>query len=790
MTTLKEQVNMEVLRVIRDNAEEVFDRMGRRFKRFNPESHQYEVSEDAKAFVKIMNDYYKGKQASDTVKYGFSVRSTDGRRFSKTISLQGLPRSIRHSLSDGIYEDWDMVNAHPTILLQYCRSENYEHLPLEAYVTRRDKVLEKVVGYQYEFPVWKDGFYSTESREIKTRSDAKQAILAILNGGGNGNTGNDVLDNFYKTQADFLAAFCKKPENHKYYERARRTSKEKGSFNIQGRALNYYLCEKENEILVRIEDELRSRNVSYGALCFDGLMVYQKDVYPGLLEEINEALSTYHISLSVKPMDEGVNLSGLEVAKDIDLSDRGLAQEYLRRVDGNILYSRKRKEVYRFNERTALWNDYDLSSIITDLYEVLESYVRRCPDPDLCGQILDSLVSSRGSDNVIRMIKAFIKTRDDDVIIREFNRKVRVFPICESQVFDFVKGEPRQRVKEDYFKGSESKFPNRYLILSDDQKKHVVDYFTAMLTKISEETGETVHPSFEYVKSMILAYALTLTGEFNAVYKKIIFLLGQTGDNGKSTFIDLIALIHGVFAVKMDPSIYEENKSKAVHQAAMIPLMWARFAYTSEIDEKRDLAETMLKGISGNDSQSIRDSGARGDSIETYHFLCAISIACNALPQIRGAPFLNRIMAYMCKNKFEKNDQYRTNMLSDESRDIFFSYLCDVAHQHYKDKTKVLIPQEVVRDAQEIWCDRESVASFAKSAKEGYVFEEDRQLSADKLYDDYLNYCKANSFTSPEGKTTFRRRIEELWNLPKPRKLTNEKTSQREQMYEGIGEEE
>ena len=45
-----------------------------------------------------------------------------GRYFAEgALSLQSFKKQIRHTLARDYYVDVDMVNAHPTILMQYCK---------------------------------------------------------------------------------------------------------------------------------------------------------------------------------------------------------------------------------------------------------------------------------------------------------------------------------------------------------------------------------------------------------------------------------------------------------------------------------------------------------------------------------------------------------------------------------------------------------------------------------------------------------------------------------------------
>ena len=57
-----------------------------------------------------------------------------GRLFAQSASLQNLPREFRGAIAQNNYYDLDMKNAHPTILLQYCKKNDIKCDDLEYYV--------------------------------------------------------------------------------------------------------------------------------------------------------------------------------------------------------------------------------------------------------------------------------------------------------------------------------------------------------------------------------------------------------------------------------------------------------------------------------------------------------------------------------------------------------------------------------------------------------------------------------------------------------------------------------
>ncbi len=98
--------------------------------------------------LRIQLRKYYGKIDNGFVKvdYHFSKKLEDkGRLYAdKSLSLQNFKKEIRHYLAREEYLDIDMVNAHPTIIYQYCKKHNIECRYLEYYVNNREDLLSKI----------------------------------------------------------------------------------------------------------------------------------------------------------------------------------------------------------------------------------------------------------------------------------------------------------------------------------------------------------------------------------------------------------------------------------------------------------------------------------------------------------------------------------------------------------------------------------------------------------------------------------------------------------------------
>lgn len=83
------------------------------------------------------------------VNYYFSKGAMDfGRLYAEgSLSLQNFRKGIRHTLADNVYDDIDMVNAHPVLLVQYCDKNNIECNLLRDYVENREDWLNEIIDF-------------------------------------------------------------------------------------------------------------------------------------------------------------------------------------------------------------------------------------------------------------------------------------------------------------------------------------------------------------------------------------------------------------------------------------------------------------------------------------------------------------------------------------------------------------------------------------------------------------------------------------------------------------------
>ena len=231
---------------------------------------------------------YLANSKNGSINTNYKQNAGIGRFYAvKSLSMQSMPREIRHTIANEYYIDIDMVNAHPVILLHLCNQRQMFPKVLKRYVKNRDKLLDMLKV---------------------SRDDAKIVVLSLINGG---NKAYDALEYKPKWLIDFkkeIEIIHKMFATDKAYEKHVEKREADGiNQNHKASYMNILLCDFENKILINIYNHLK--NPAIAVLCFDGLMILKDAIYnlKDCQEYIYEQLGI-KIELKVKPMDGGFEI--------------------------------------------------------------------------------------------------------------------------------------------------------------------------------------------------------------------------------------------------------------------------------------------------------------------------------------------------------------------------------------------------------------------------------------------------------------------------------------------------
>jgi hypothetical protein len=284
-----------------------------------------------------------------------------GRLYVKNhIGLQSMWQPLRHTITKDIYEDIDMVNAHPVILETYCKSNNIKCPGLTKYIEKREELLSdlmyrleldrdickrimirlmyqgSIIGVYLDHkinmsyvPEWLKSFekemkrISKEIYLLNKESDIMKSFKKNFDCDL-----ESVLQNIFQSSdletdletKSYLDSEINSHSKYNYLEKVNTDSVDDDSkdkidtvkkikINPYGGFLSNLINTIENMILLKIKEKLEDLDYSIGSLIFDGLMIYRKEeeisqeVLDKISFEIGEETS-YYIPLKVKKMSK------------------------------------------------------------------------------------------------------------------------------------------------------------------------------------------------------------------------------------------------------------------------------------------------------------------------------------------------------------------------------------------------------------------------------------------------------------------------------------------------------
>ena len=742
--TCTERIDIKKLRCLVKNINELKDVIG------NCKDMKTYKKTDYDGTKTILKSYLgsKDKNGSSKVTYDFSKGNKDGRLFSKSHSLQGLPRSVRHTISSDNMIDVDIKNCHPEIFKWYCRNNAIACDNLCYYINNRENCLSDI----------------TNVFQTMTKDDAKTCVLSIING-GDGNIDVTKAPEWLRSLTiEVSNAHEKIAKNFPQYVSAVKKTKGEDGFNINGKVTNKMFCMYEGIILNHMAEFSRTSGLEIGSLCFDGLMIYKKEDFE--LEPFLANMETYvfnkvgiQLKIVQKHMTESIDLTGFNIEEEapyIPQTEEEIGIYIVKKIieDGNIFYSKKMNLTYVYNPETKLFEESCFEKIMT----CISGYLIPLIDSEL-SLMIDSF--SAAQDKKFQgLVKTFDKLRKDlqtttfqksvltqiriripdseEFIEKTLNGIPHLFPIG-ANVINLKTLEIVPRTKQHFFT-----YTTNNTFKPDRPNKEIISNYIGELLKTENE---------EYITCFLTYLGYCLTNE-NCM--KIFVVFNGDGDNGKSVFFNLFkSIIGNDTSVCVADKVFFSANAESVHSDEYLRLINKRVAYNNEIPDKAHWNEKFIKAVSGNDGKlSLRACGGR--TIEPYITCKMISIGnYDQMPTFTDFQgFANRLKIFRFANKFEKNPKKANEIMS--WKDDLFTEICWYAKNHFYDKDmNIDFPNEVEMATNEAKEDMDTIKGFF-GEKVVMTENKDDRLPRPKLYSQYQGFCIENGLQRlMVGRATF-----------------------------------
>lgn len=523
-----------------------------------------------------------------------------GRQFVKNMpSLQGMKRWMRHTISTK-YHDYDIVNCHPNIFVQYCKLHGYDVKPFERYLEDRDALLKELM----------------DSNSL-SRDQAKEVVLSILNGGSKDFKRLEHkptwLICFKAAAEDVQLQILGDPAN----EELVRSVKEHKSYNVQGSVMNHLLCNIENSVLM---EAIRFLNVTCPVLMFDGFMSLEKfsssqlsDLKVHIFEKTG-----YSLDWCEKTMDEAIDLSGFVSTET--LNDMTAFQKVTEKF-GTII-KRFQGSTLIFNEANGIWS--------SKREDVLGLWYKLCQDT-LTGTDYGTQVKKQ------QTIFNLCSTLPDSEDFFERGRRNRLGKLLYKDCVWNIETNSREAFNPEYF--------FKYVIPRNrgTYNKEAYDEVFKILFVNTQSDEKERNELWKYL-------SVAATGKHNK--RCMVNNIGLSG-TGKSTLIHAFRSAFPGYAdsVKMSAFIVTNFTKANDHNDDLLKFEHSRWLFTSEQTGVADCE--LVKSYTGGDFLNPRGCGSKTEkSFYPESLLFTMSNGPLKFNKQDDA-LLKRIKPFFWKNQFE-----------------------------------------------------------------------------------------------------------------------------------------
>lgn len=567
--------------------------------------------------------------------YKFSIGNDKGRLFVKDIGIQRIWNKFRGILCQGIGFDFDMKNAHPTLLSYICKKKKINCFELDSYINNRDKFLNDL----------------TNTLEID-KDEAKKLILKSMNKNVHITEFNKKkikcesfinLDKCFKNIQKNLFDLSKKED--------KKNKKIKSEYNQEGKLLNRILCYYENICLQLAINKVKDFG-TINSLMFDGFMMETDKDLEKIIQMLNISTKKYKIKWTNKEhnlelLDEIKKITNDDnIYSFVENTEKDLAIKCLDTFLKDKIITCN-DNFYMLDPEQDIWIN-DTKTIKRKLRCLVSKHDLYCLDdndkPVLVSKCQLKLVK------FCEMILDNIKENNDFLEYIYYVTKYKIK--FNNGYYDFKKKEFITNVHLDSFIKINRDFKYE---TDEESKKKIYEKVLNPIFSVEEENTDQskLRDYFLYKQNRVF-------GGYNED-KDFYTLLGERGsgkgvysDLAKNTFEKYVDTTNSDHLLKRKQ--ISEDPSKQRHW--MVDLRFTRLVITQEIQNDEGI---ILDGI------KIKNMCSGGDIIkarklnqneESFRMQCSLLLCANDMPVIKPTDTLEKLISFNLKSIFV-NDSFK-----------------------------------------------------------------------------------------------------------------------------------
>lgn len=627
------------------------------------------------------------------------------------VGLYNIRREIRHTLAVETYEDVDIDNCHPRLLLLTLQGAGIDAPLLRSYVENRQEWLDLVNAH----------YKVLQLERIKTEPHLKKDIpkdlfIRLLFGGSskawvskweiNVSFANQKLidfENEIATINEWIAM-----ANPHILEIAQKQKDE--SCNINGTVCSYFLQECEVQVLETIylycvkNGYIKNNNA---VLCADGLMIEKRFFKPELIKELETeilAKTGYDLKLSKKPMELGYNAI---LDKSLQFDSTLYSTAFMANIFRVLYMDRYIYVGGKLYEYTGVYWQEQTDKRYTPLHLKVQGSFKKFVCREIARAIDEADDTQTPGKSILlgKLMGQVIQACDNNTM-----RKSLVDDIIYAITFNHIEMD----ANPDLLVFKNAVYDLNAAKWTEPSYKQYMSMTTGWNWNRSGADHTCLNKLLDQIfpNSKIRDHYLTIlaTGLWGKQVEKIFNATGQ-GGNGKGVLNELMMSAVGDYGYVL-PSSVLISEIKEGANPAIANLHKKRLVVTSEPDSKKTINSATAKSLTGN--QTLNCRGLYSSNCLTWLALTLL-LECNKQPnfdEVNDA-ILRRLDVIPFVSSFKEHDAYEEFKQSIDKHDPA-GYLVYKADPYFKsnqfkdDNRQALI--EIL------------LPHFEKFRKNGYVF--------------------------------------------------------------------
>lgn len=724
-------------------------------------SHQYFKDSNYKA---ALQTYLKNSKPVDDTYNEIQVTYSQindgyGRQWAQGPSLQKFPRAIRELLCDDLYIDFDIKNCHPTILKQYCGSNDIKCSNLKKYCKHRDEVIDSLMkNYDLTRDEVKDGFNGIINGSYKFVDGKKQAFLEDLY-----NEAKEIRWTIYETEPEFKELGRKRNPHPSGDIESDENDACKSCFS-------YFLQTIENNILeIMVNYIKKNLKIKHVVQIFDGFMILKKDV--GNTDELIKKLESevknetnYKISLATKPLEKKIFLDN-EMIKNIDVKkcvDIWNILEDMNHSDMAKLYYKLNPSKYIFNNVMG-WYEYNE-------YNILLSFNKSVPPSllsDVTNKLQELIIEERNK------LRPPTRGNSEEEYLKQMSMYDKRMKLAKKSyinigsstyiknMIDYLSNLYHVNRLDTLLDANENllAFDDKVFDLSTNSFRDIqpADYITKT-TKFN--VPKKNNEDFEFLNNLLYSifenneivdyWLATTSSSLFGNKMESLFIHTGIGGNGKGLLSSMLVKALGDYMYCADNTFLTSVFKSGQANPTLAKCQGIRYLLVSEPDDGSEDVKfnvDFIKMLTGGDIITTRDLFKSNIS---YKPQFTPFVQCNNKPKlgkldngiIRRLKIINYPLKFTDnpkKHNERKIDYSLKQKLSDGLYKQFILLLIDKAVQ-YKNKT-IVQPSDVQQETQEYFAENDPVKNYLETCC--IITDENDQtalpIKSSELYDDYIH---------------------------------------------------